>query len=244
MNGVLNLSVLDGWWAEGYVPGAGWALKEEPTYKDNRLQDELDAETLYNIINEQVTEAFYTRDAQQIPTEWVAMMKKCFTQISPHFTMKRQLDDYYSKFYHKLMNRYHMLRNNDNDKVKQLLRWKEHVLAEWEGIERVSVDRPQDDRSTFCVGERLTYRVHLRIGNLKPDDLKIELLMVSADLNGERSKLAYKYPFVFEVERNGIATFVSEETTNNIGVWDCAVRIIPNNALLPHDLDFNIVRWI
>ena len=243
MNGVLNLSVLDGWWAEGYVPGAGWALKEQITYQDNRMQDELDAETLYNIINEYITNAFYTRDNEDIPTEWVKMMKNCFTQISPHFTMKRQLDDYYRKFYRKLMNRYHRLHQDDNENVKMLLKWRENVLSGWNDIQCVGVEYPKTDKNTYCVGDRMRCKLDMRLGTLHPEDVKIEMVFVTAEDHGKKPKLEHKMPFVFEVERNGICTFVCDEVASNIGVWDCAIRVIPNHELLPHDQDFNIVRW-
>ena len=244
MNGVLNLSVLDGWWAEGYVPGAGWALKEEITYQDNRLQDELDAETLYNIINEYITKAFYTRDDHDIPTEWVQMMKKCFSTISPHFTMKRQLDDYYRKFYRKLMNRYHRLHQNDNENVRVLLKWRENVLSGWNDIQFVDAQYPKTPKNIYCVGDRIQCQLDIRLGSLRPKDVKIEMIFVTAEDHDKKPKLEYKVPFLFEVERNGVCTFKCEELASHIGVWDCAIRVIPNHDLLPHDQDFNIVRWI
>ena len=243
MNGVLNLSVLDGWWAEGYVPGAGWALKEEITYQDNRLQDELDAETLYNIINESITKAFYTRDDHGIPTEWVQMMKKCFSTISPHFTMKRQLDDYYRKFYRKLMNRYRRLHQDDNENVRKLLKWREKVLSGWNDIQCVGVHYPKTKNNIYCVGDQMRCQVEMRLGTLSPEDLKVEMIFVTAEEHSRKPKLEYKVPFLFEVERNGICTFVCDEVANRIGIWDCAIRVIPNHDLLPHDQDFNIVRW-
>ena len=244
MNGVLNLSVLDGWWAEGYVPGAGWALKEQITYTDNRLQDELDAETLYNIINEMVTETFYNRDAKGIPTEWVAMMKKCFTMISPNFTMKRQLDDYYRKFYHKLMNRHQLLSKNDNENVKILLKWKETVLSNWNEIECVGVEYPKNDKNSYSVGDHILCRLQMKLGSLRPKDVKIELVFITADDHTQKPKLEFREPFLFEAEHNGIYSFVCDKVARRVGVWDCAVRVIPSNELLPHDQDFNIVRWI
>ncbi len=243
MNGVLNLSVLDGWWAEGYVPGAGWALKEEITYQDNRLQDELDAETLYNIINESITKAFYTRDDHGIPTEWVQMMKKCFSMISPHFTMKRQLDDYYRKFYRKLMNRYRRLHQDDNENVRKLLKWREKVLSGWNDIQCVGVHYPKTKNNIYCVGDQMRCQVEMRLGTLSPEDLKVEMVFVTAEENSRKPKLEYKVPFLFDVERNGICTFVCDEVANRIGIWDCAIRVIPNHDLLPNDQDFNIVRW-
>ncbi len=244
MNGVLNLSVLDGWWAEGYVPGAGWALKEQITYQDNRMQDELDAETLYNIINEMITETFYVRDAQGIPTEWVKMMKKCFTQISPHFTMKRQLDDYYRKFYHKLMNRHQLLSKNSNENVRVLLKWKEHVLSNWNNIQCLGLEYQKADKNTYSVGDHLTGRLRLLLGGLRPQDVKIELVFISAEDHGQKPKLEFREPFVFEAEHNGVFSFVCSKVVRRVGTWDCAVRVIPSHELLPHDQDFNIVRWI
>lgn len=243
MNGVLNLSVLDGWWAEGYVPGAGWALKEEITYQDNRLQDELDAETLYNIINECITNTFYTRDDHGIPAGWVQMMKKCFSMISPHFTMKRQLDDYYRKFYRKLMNRYRRLHQDDNENVRNLLKWREKVLSGWNDIQCVGVNYTKTKNNIYCVGDQMRCQVEMHLGTLSPEDVKIEMIFVTAEDHGKKPKLEYKVPFVFEVERNGICTFVCDEVAERIGVWDCAIRVIPNHDLLPHDQDFNIVRW-
>ena len=244
MNGVLNLSVLDGWWAEGYVPGAGWALKEQITYQDNRMQDELDAETLYNIINEMITETFYVRDAQGIPTEWVKMMKKCFTQISPHFTMKRQLDDYYRKFYHKLMNRHQLLSKNSNENVRVLLKWKEHVLSNWNSIQCLGLEYQKADKNTYSVGDHLTGRLRLLLGGLRPQDVKIEMVFISAEDHGQKPKLEFREPFVFEAEHNGVFSFVCSKVVRRVGTWDCAVRVIPSHELLPHDQDFNIVRWI
>lgn len=244
MNGVLNLSVLDGWWAEGYVHGAGWALKEEQTYSDNRLQDELDAETLYNLISEDISSAFYDRNELNIPSMWVKMMKDCFTKISPHFTMKRQLDDYYSKFYNKLIERYHILSENGNINVNNLLRWKEKVLSEWSSIECIESIRPQNDKNTFCVGDDASYTLKLKLGNLSPDDIKVELILITPEEHGKKSHLARKLPISLINSENNIYTFACSQITNNIGIWDYAVRIIPNNDLLPHDFDFNIVKWI
>ncbi len=244
MNGVLNLSVLDGWWAEGYVPGAGWALQEQITYQDNRMQDELDAETLYNIINETITESFYTRDNQGVPAAWVEMMKKCFTQISPHFTMKRQLDDYYRKFYHKLMNRHKLLSKNDNENVKVLLKWKENVLSCWNDIRCLDVEYQKTDKNTYSVGDHLHCRLRMQLGGLRPKDVKIEMVFITAESHDQKQKLEFRETFLFEAEHDGICSFVCEKVARRVGIWDCAIRVIPNHELLPHDQDFNIVRWL
>ena len=243
MNGVLNFSVLDGWWAEGYVPGAGWAIKEQITYTDNRLQDELDAATLYSTIEEEIIPAFYTRNDQQVPTTWVAMMKKCFATISPNFTMKRQLDDYYDKFYHKLEQRHDLLCANDLQNIRILLKWKEIVATNWDEITRVALVSPTQANNVFYVGDDMSLEITLHIGSLKPEDLKVELLFANEDGNGH-VRLANKYPFTVQQFQNGTAVYRCTLNAYNVGLWNCAIRIIPQHPLLPHDLDFNLVKWM
>ncbi len=103
MNGVLNLSVLDGWWAEGYRPNAGWALREARTYANQQFQDELDSETIYDLLEEEILPLFYNRN-KGIPEKWIAFIKNSIAEVAPHYTMKRMLDDYQHKFYNKLVN--------------------------------------------------------------------------------------------------------------------------------------------
>jgi glucan phosphorylase len=240
---VLNFSVLDGWWAEGYVPGAGWAIKEQITYHDNRLQDELDAATLYSTIEEEIVPTFYTRDPNGIPTGWVKMMKDCFAKISPHYTMKRQLDDYYDKFYHKLEERHDTLRADDLRNVRQLLRWKEKVVAGWSGIKRKSIDFKSPVNNTFYVGETLTTTLGVRLGNLSPDDIKVEMLFAVKD-EYSRPHLFKKVPFELVSSEKDVAEYQFKADAKDVGLWDCVIRIIPKNDLLPHDLDFNLVKWM
>ena len=101
-NGVVNFSVLDGWWAEGYKAGAGWALKEEQTYENQDFQNELDAETIYTILEDDIIPTYYDTNENGFSPKWVSHIKNTIAQITPHYTMKRQLDDYFNKFYNKM----------------------------------------------------------------------------------------------------------------------------------------------
>ncbi|MBQ7489572.1 MAG: alpha-glucan family phosphorylase [Bacteroidales bacterium] len=243
MNGVLNLSVLDGWWAEGYVKGAGWAINEQITYTDNRLQDELDAATIYSLIEGEISNSFYCRNTDGIPTKWVGMMKNNFALISPHFTMKRQLDDYYGKFYHKLEARTKQLAANNYENAKNLVRWKEKMITSWGNIELVDVQYPQcEEEHTYALGKSIITTLRVRLGNLTPDDVKIEF--VFATQNDTQPLLAAKYPFHFVRTDGNTSIFECAIDAKYAGVWNCAIRIIPANPLLPHDLDFNLVKWM
>ena len=240
MNGVLNFSVLDGWWAEGYLPNGGWAISEEITYKDNGLQDLMDASVLYATIEDNIVNAFYERNDKDIPEVWTNMMKVNFAKISPHFTMKRQLEDYYNKFYNKLECRTKMLTQNQEKNLYELLHWKEKVLANWENIEIVNINLDGNDK-TYYLGEQTVLSVDLRIASLSPEDLKIEICFLQSD-NGN-GDIFFKQTFEFIKQENGIVYYECALEPNYSGSWKCGVRIQPANPMLPHDLDFNLVKW-
>lgn len=240
MNGVLNFSVLDGWWAEGYVSGAGWAVDEQITYNDSRRQDELDAANIFAIFEEQIIPAFYNR-SNEIPTQWTAMMKNCFAKISPRFTMKRQLDDYYDKYYRKLEDRTEMLSNNNGEKMFELVQWKTKVLTAWESIRFIENNLPADPDSTFYLGSTRDIEVKVDLGSLNPEDVKME--MVFTRYKNDRMQLFSKYEFQCMGSERGIASFVCHLDAKVAGVWNCAIRLIPKNPLLAHDMELSLVKW-
>lgn len=241
MNGVLNFSVLDGWWAEGYVPGAGWAVDEDITYTDNRQQDELDAANLFSIFEEQIVPAFYQR-TEAIPTEWVKMMKNNFYQISPHYTMKRQLDDYFNKYYNKLSEHIDLLSDNNFENLFKLVQWKNKVLASWDNIECISNNLPADSESTFYLGATQYIEANLKLGNLAPEDVKVEMIFTRN--NGKKMELFSKYIFQFVDTQGDITRFVCQIDAKVAGVWSCAIRVIPKNPLLAHDMELCLVKWV
>ncbi|MCL2246475.1 MAG: alpha-glucan family phosphorylase [Lentimicrobiaceae bacterium] len=241
MNGVLNFSVLDGWWAEGYVPEGGWAMSEEITYKDNDMQDQLDATVLYATIEDHIVRAFYTRNNKNVPEIWTKMMKENFAKISPHFTMKRQLEDYYGKFYNKLEQRTRMLTQNNEKNLYELLRWKEKILANWESIKVIEIQYNGENGTTFYLGERASVSVALRLGMLAPEDIKVEVCIVHN--NNGNEELFDKRQFHFAKQENGITHYKCEVVPNYSGSWKCGIRIQPAHPMLPHDLDFNLVMW-
>ena len=146
MNGVVNFSVLDGWWLEGYREGAGWALTEKRTYQNQEHQDQLDAATIYNILEKEILPLYYARNSKGYSEGWVKTIKNSIAQIAPHYTMKRQLDDYYTKFYTKEAVRFHELEANNFAKNTELAKWKEEVAAKWDSIEVVSMNKCQELR--------------------------------------------------------------------------------------------------
>ncbi|NVO18813.1 MAG: alpha-glucan family phosphorylase [Bacteroidetes bacterium] len=242
MNGVVNFSVLDGWWAEGYRPDAGWALKEESTYMNQQFQDELDSETIYNILEDEIIPVFYSKDSRGISSKWISYIKNTISGIAPNFTMKRQLDDYHTQYYHKLYERSEFLKQDDYAAVKKLASWKYRMLRHWDSIEVVSVGLPNSTVSPMDLGETLHTEVTLNLGDIHPDDVMVEFVA------GQRVNDQMIEPQVIHLLKlNRIegenAVYAYDITTTRSGVFDIAFRITPKHPLLPHRLDFNLVKW-
>ncbi|HPE87336.1 MAG: alpha-glucan family phosphorylase [Bacteroidales bacterium] len=242
MNGVLNLSVLDGWWAEGYLPDAGWAIKQDRTYDNQDLQDELDAETIYNLIENEITNAFYTRNEQGIPEQWVARIKKTMAGIAPHFTMKRQLDDYYSKLYSRLLSRLEQVKPNAYAELRKLAYWKQRILSRWDNIEVISVNVPQSTARALCLGDNFKAEVELYTPGFKLHELGMEVVF-ARKVNDEVQMTSTALMTVHQKDDDKLV-FNYEQVVNDPGVIDFAFRLFPVHDLLPHRQDFPLVKWI
>jgi starch phosphorylase len=224
MNGVLNFSVLDGWWCEGYKPGAGWALKEERTYQNQEFQDQLDAATIYTLLENEILPMYYNRNGKAYSDEWVACIKKSIAEVAPHFTMKRQLDDYYSKFYCKQAKRYHHLVADDSKVVRELAKWKEEVAAKWNAVEVLSVDGPQEFlNGAMSAGEK--YNVTVKVDEKGLDNaVAIELVVLDTDAKG-RDYVFATYPLEVVQREGNVFTFGAEIAPTNAGAFKLAFRM-------------------
>lgn len=243
MNGVLNLSVLDGWWAEGYLPNAGWALKEEQTYSSNQYQDQLDAETIYNIIEHEMLPAFYETGSDGTSEKWTGYIKNCIAQIAPRFTMKRQLDDYIRQYYKPLAERSNILSANDDRLAKGITNWKQKVKKYWDDIEVVHIKYPDSTKRPLMLGEVFKTEVVLNIKNkLNGQDIGVEVVFGKKS-NDKVERLVRVLELKLVKMEGNLITFQGETETVRTGVYDFAYRIYPKNDLLPHRLDFNLIKW-
>jgi phosphorylase/glycogen(starch) synthase len=243
MNGVLNLSVLDGWWGEGYREGAGWALKEEQTYHNNDFQNALDAETIYNLIENEITDAFYDIDENTgISKRWVELIRKNFTEISWNFTMKRQLDDYIKQYYSPQYERSKLLLENNGRKAHELAQWKVKVAQAWNNLEVLSVNYHNSTQNALQMGDEFTAELVIDLKELRPEDIGVELIY-GQKKNDVVEKLLGVFQMKLTKTEGSIATFNLSFSATMAGVYDFAFRIFPTHPLLPHRQDFNLIKW-
>ena len=242
MNGVVNLSVLDGWWVEGYRKGAGWALKQERTYENQAYQDQLDATTIYNLLENEIVPMYYEKDKNGLSKDWIQVVKNSIATIAPHYTMKRQLDDYYSKFYTKLAARSAKVNAKDYQLAKDIALWKETVAERWDSIEVVSREAKGFDEGAET-GKSYTIQYVINEQGLN-DAVGLELVSLKNDQDPSDRRINFIKPFKMVKKEGNNYTFECEFSTSMAGNWKACVRMFPKNDLLPHRQDFCYVKWL
>ena len=242
MNGVVNFSVLDGWWLEGYREGAGWALTEKRTYQNQEYQDKLDAATIYSILETEILPLYYARNKKGYSEGWVKTIKNSIAQIAPHYTMKRQLDDYFSKFYGKEAKRFHALAENNYAKAKEIAKWKEEVAEKWDSIQIVSMDKCAELRQgNVESGKDYTITCVVDEKGLN-DAIGIEMVVTYTNVEGK--EYIYCVAPMEMVKREGdLYTFQVTHSLSNAGSFKVAYRMFPKHPELPYRQDFCYVRW-
>lgn len=241
MNGVVNLSVLDGWWVEGYRKGAGWALPEKRTYQNQEYQDKLDAATIYSLLENEITPLFFNKTkGKTYSADWVKVVKNSIATIAPHYTMKRQLDDYYSKFYDKQAERSAKLHANDNRLAKEIALWKETVAERWDSIN--VIDSNFDALNNAVTGKVTTLTFTIDEQGLQ-DAVGLELVVLN-NTPVDDVNIHKVLPFKLVKTEGNLYTFQLDFDASDAGAFKCAVRMYPKNSLLPHRQDFAYVKWL
>ena len=241
MNGVLNFSVKDGWWYEGYVEGAGWALTEKRTYENQAHQDQLDAATIYTMLEREIIPLYYAKNSKGYSPEWIQYIKNSVTKITPRFTMKRMIDDYFDKFYNKLAKRHKLLMGDNYKVAKEIAAWKENMVAHWDEIEVVSKESP--DLSNLTVGDKFKIAVELDTKGLNDKGLGVELVAVRTSTHNN-DKLYEVEPLKMVKAEGSHLFFENIYQLDYAGGMKFCLRMYPQNELLPHRMDFCYVRWI
>lgn len=242
LNGVMNFSVLDGWWAEGYTEKAGWAIKEEKTYDNQVYQDELDAEIVYNTLESEIIPMFYERNNEGLPGEWVKWIKNNIARIAPVFTNKRMMDDYMNQYYGKLLHKTQTVNDHNYAIAKELARWKTKIMRGWENVEVISKNVIDTADKSLLLGDNFKAELVLNLNGFNESDIGLEVVFSQKTFEGEDNVIS-----VFEMDQTGKdnekVTFSCEVPTQRVGIYNYAFRMFPKHELLSHRQDLNLVKW-
>lgn len=243
MNGVMHFSVLDGWWVEGYKPGAGWALPLERTYDDQNYQNELDAATIYTTIENDIAPAYYDVDKSLgLSPTWVGYIKNTIAQVADNFTTNRMLTDYCNQYYIPQSERAGNMVADDYKMARVISAWKKKARREWQNVEVISQTQP-DPSYSLTESNALTSEVVLNLGDLSPQDIGVEMLFATTDV---RHQLHIQEKCDYDVVEfnDGVAKYRASILPDRTGMYQVAVRMYAKNPLLPHRQDFELVKWL
>lgn len=242
MNGVLNFSVLDGWWYEGYrfCEKAGWALTDKRTFTDQSQQDQLDAATIYSMLENEIVPLYFAKNSKGYSPEWIQYIKNSVAKIAPNFTMKRMIDDYIDRFYDKEASRTKKLTAHDFALAKEIVAWKENVASKWDGVKVDSIIESVDQNNSKT-GQPFSTVIKVNTNGLGRD-VHVELVVYKV-VNGEE-KLVRTEQFKPIGQDGDNITYELKSKMRESGVFRYAFRAYPWNDALPHRQDFAYVRWL
>ena len=242
MNGVMQFSVLDGWWVEGYKEGAGWMLPMERTYADQRFQDELDAEMIYNTIEEQIVPLYYDRAEDGVPHRWVNAVKKCVADIASNFTTNRMLIDYEERFYNKLAQRKKLMLDKNYIMARQIAAWKRKVSAAWDNIVIRDVKRAEIESEAMYVGKKYHFELTIDLAGLQKEDIGAELVVATQIEAGQAANVVETRRLEIVASDDKSVTLALDYAPEHTGMFDVALRVFPVNDNLEHRMDFALVK--
>jgi len=254
VNGVLNMSTMDGWWCEGFIPEGGWVIGDEQDYQDRDYQDMVEAQSIYSILENEVVPLFYTRSADNLPRAWIQKMKATIKHVAPRFNTHRMLAEYTRRFYNPSAARYRYLTAEAMSRAKAFSQWKSEIRAAWpdcdvkavevnvangNGYEQLNPRQPQ-----LKVGSELNVRALVRLGRVKPEDVSVELYYGPTDSWGniqEGSPLPMNHEH--ENGSDGEHWFSGSMTCKATGQHGVAVRVLPNHPDQVHPHDLGLILW-
>ena len=242
MNGAVNLSVLDGWWYEGYREGAGWALTDRRTYQNQDHQDRLDASTIYTMLEQEIIPLYYSHNRKGYSENWIRTVKNSIAQIAPQYTMKRQLDDYFDRFYNKEAARFKEISADGYKKAKEIAAWKELVAERWDNIRVVSSERSENLASATLISDKEFSVKHVVDEQGLDDAIGIDLVVLTTGANGKDS-IYQVFPMNVTKHEGNFYTFELKASIDLAGSFKVAYRMYPKSKNLVHRQDFSYVRW-
>jgi len=242
-NGGLNVSILDGWWAEGFNPDVGWAIGSGENYDELEYQNTVESQALYDLLEKEIVPLFYDRGADNIPRGWIRKMKATMTRLAPMFNTNRMLRQYAEMFYAPAVERWDTLWANHMDRAKDLSAWKQRVRDQFV---HVRVDRVTDDMNGAAgavVGRDVCVEAVVNLAHLTPDDVTVELYFGSLDEDGQLNDGQSLRMNQVESLADNRAKYATQMPCAGTGMVGYTVRVMPANPLLTGPLAMGMIRW-
>lgn len=239
-NGALNMSVLDGWWAEGYHPDLGWAIGSGEEYEDYEYQNLVESQAIYDLLERQIVPLFYERGKDNLPRNWIKVMKKSMSTLTARFCAHRMLQDYTHHFYLPLALNWQRIAADNFKEIRSFSAWAEHMRQSWPQIK--ILEKQAEVQKVISLGETLKVRVSVYLGKISPQDVSVEIYYGPVDSKAnfiDRDTLLLKEFSSTE----SLTNFHGEIPCLRVGRFGFKVRILPAHPLLGNPYSLGLILW-
>ena len=245
MNGVLNFSTLDGWYAEAYSPDMGWTLPPHSIHDDKEFQNEMDSEALYQIIEHEILPLYEDKNKEDIPVKWVAKIKNAFMAVGPKYNSYRLLKEYNEMYYLPLQKRNKKMRQNAYVEAKNIAQWKNNMKNHWQDMKILFVETFDTFHKPFLVGSELKPKVVLALNSFADEDIGVEMVLAyTTNDSGDLKHLLLTQELMLSEQKEGENTYTASIPIAQAGVYEYGFRIFPKNTNLTDRNDFPYIQWI
>ena len=242
VNGGPNISILDGWWCEGYAPENGWAIGRGEEYDDPEVQDAVESQALYDLLEEEVVPTFYERGGSGVPRKWVQMMKANLRRVCPVFNTNRMVQEYTERLYLPALDRARTLCANALADARALSGWQQTLRSRWHAIKVLSTEL--DTRGQFAVGDELPVRAQIQLGDISPDDVAVELYEGEVGVRQDIRDASVVTLTCESRDDAGICHYAGTIPCRSTGRHGCVLRIMPHHPLLGNPHDTGLILWV
>ena len=253
INGALNMSTLDGWWCEGYVPEGGWVIGSGENYEDASYQDAVESQAIYNTLENEVVPLFYTRSADDLPRAWIHRIRNSIRWIVPRFSTHRMVSDYARRLYNPAMTRWRYLTDEKMSRARTLSMWKAGIKNAWPEFTikdvQVRINNGEDKllnirQPQLKVGSSVNVNVLVRLGRISPDDVSVELYHGPVDSWGNiEAGTAVRMDHKGPSEQQGEYWFAGAVSCRTTGQHGVSVRVLPRNDDLVNPHELGLILW-
>jgi starch phosphorylase len=241
MNGIMNLSILDGWWDEADYVRTGWAIGSGEMYEDQNYQDQIEANALYDLIEQEVVPLFYDRDEEGIPHRWVGKMKDAIRLNCPTFNTSRMVAEYAQKAYFTVSDRHDTMTANHYAAAKELAHWKQKLSDSWYGIKIVDIDISESPN--IQVNQNIAVKARIDLAGLSPSDVQIQLYKGSVDadgqiINGETVVMDHQGS-----DPHSHSLYTANIDYSASGLQGLSLRVLPKHQYLSNSYEPGYILW-
>jgi starch phosphorylase len=240
VNGVLNFSVLDGWWDEAYNQSNGWVIGRGEIYQDKDYQSQVESKVMYSILEDEIIPRFYDRRKNGLPGEWIKMMKESFLSLASVYNTHRMVKDYYSRFYKNAARFYQNQSENRFEEIRAFVKWKNILEKEFN---KIKIEKFDFDRQVFQIGEEFEIEAEVFLGGIDPRDIRVDVYHGNVALNGRIEEASLINLQDFTPLGGQIYRFSGRMVCQKTGEQAFRLRIIPFHPLCPDPYEMNLVKW-